>query len=281
MESIHKLGKLFEEMSSLFNSIDISNQLNSLINENSKLKEEMKELIETHQNKCDELNQTKNKYDKEIKDQKEELVRLTKISLIQQYDKQLKEQNEYIKIIETQLEKYKNSSKSQLLKIVPTVQVDSQVYKDALNNNLESKVANNLYTEKSDLPINNNDVNNHKQKKGKKTKSEIVENNEQTQELFEPVLEQELTNNDCISKKKKKQKYVEDNVNEVQYNLHSNLEDNNELDNLEDINGYELTLYKKSYYLRDLETNELYDIENNKPNHVVGLINSKGRVKFN
>ena len=60
----------------------------------------------------------KNKYDKdigvknkEIKDQKEELTRLTKISLIQQYDKQLKDKNEYIKIIESQLERYRNALK--------------------------------------------------------------------------------------------------------------------------------------------------------------------------
>ena len=39
--------------------------------------------------------------------------------------------------------------------------------------------------------------------------------------------------------------------------------------------------YMEVYYLRDLETNELYDIKNNGHNQVVGLINSKGRVKFN
>ena len=49
----------------------------------------------------------------------------------------------------------------------------------------------------------------------------------------------------------------------------------------EDINGYELIVYKSVYYLRDLETNELYNIKNYQLNQVVGLINSKGRVKFN
>ena len=48
------------------------------------------------------------------------------------------------------------------------------------------------------------------------------------------------------------------------------------VDNFEDINGFELTSYKKNYYLRDLETNELYDIYNNKPGKIVGLLNSKG-----
>ena len=48
----------------------------------------------------------------------------------------------------------------------------------------------------------------------------------------------------------------------------------------EEINGYELLVYKKNYYLRDLETDELYNIQSNKPNKVVGLINNKGKVKL-
>jgi hypothetical protein len=51
-------------------------------------------------------------------------------------------------------------------------------------------------------------------------------------------------------------------------------------DNFEEINGYELLVYKKNYYLRDLETDELYSIQDNKPNKVVGLINNKGKVKL-
>ena len=51
-------------------------------------------------------------------------------------------------------------------------------------------------------------------------------------------------------------------------------------DNFEEINGYELLVYKKIYYLRDLETDELYSIQDNKPNKVVGLINNKGKVKL-
>jgi hypothetical protein len=48
----------------------------------------------------------------------------------------------------------------------------------------------------------------------------------------------------------------------------------------EDINGYELTSYKKKYYLRDLETNELYNIVNNKPDKIIGLLSSKGKIIF-
>jgi hypothetical protein len=52
-------------------------------------------------------------------------------------------------------------------------------------------------------------------------------------------------------------------------------------DDFEDINGYELMMYKNKYYLRDLETNELYNIMNNKPEKIVGFINTKGKPKFN
>ena len=51
-------------------------------------------------------------------------------------------------------------------------------------------------------------------------------------------------------------------------------------DNFEELNGYELICYKNNYYLRDLETDELYSIKQNKPDIVVGLINSKGKVKL-
>jgi hypothetical protein len=54
-----------------------------------------------------------------------------------------------------------------------------------------------------------------------------------------------------------------------------------DVDNFEDVNGFELTIYKKKYYLRDLETNELYDIVDNKPGKIIGLLNSKGKIKFN
>ena len=53
------------------------------------------------------------------------------------------------------------------------------------------------------------------------------------------------------------------------------------IDNFEDVNGFELIFYKKIYYLRDLETNELYDIVDYKPGKIIGLLNSKGKIKFN
>jgi len=51
-------------------------------------------------------------------------------------------------------------------------------------------------------------------------------------------------------------------------------------DMFEDINGFELLIYKQKYYLRDLETSEIYDIVDNKQYQIVGLINSKGKIKL-
>lgn len=48
-----------------------------------------------------------------------------------------------------------------------------------------------------------------------------------------------------------------------------------------EINGYELLLYKKKCYLKDLETSELYDIVNYKPNKIIGIINHKNKIIFN
>ena len=49
----------------------------------------------------------------------------------------------------------------------------------------------------------------------------------------------------------------------------------------DDINGFEKIEYKKILYYRDLETNEIYDIVDDKPNSIVGYLNSKNKIKFN
>ena len=51
-------------------------------------------------------------------------------------------------------------------------------------------------------------------------------------------------------------------------------------DTFEEVNGYELLIYKKQYYLRDLETSEVYSIMNDMPDKVVGLMNNKGKIKL-
>ena len=131
---------------------------------------------------------------KELDQKTTDLSNLTKVSMVQNLNKQVNEKNNYITILESQLEKYRNIPKKEE-EILPT-KVDVIQQKEIITT----------------------------------TKVEISE--------FDP-------------------------------------------DNFEEINGYELMLYKKNYYLRDLETNELYNILDNKPDTVVGFINNKGKPKFN
>lgn len=49
---------------------------------------------------------------------------------------------------------------------------------------------------------------------------------------------------------------------------------------INDIDNYEVLMYKGQYYYRDLETNEIYDIYKSKPNNIVGYLNEKGKLKF-
>lgn len=52
-------------------------------------------------------------------------------------------------------------------------------------------------------------------------------------------------------------------------------------DDFIEINGFELMVYRKKYYLRDLETNQLFDIKDNKSNKFVGIYTTNGKVKLN
>ena len=50
--------------------------------------------------------------------------------------------------------------------------------------------------------------------------------------------------------------------------------------NLLNINGYDLIKYNKEYYLRDLETNEIYSITNNKPDIRIGLLYNNNKIEY-
>jgi hypothetical protein len=348
MESINKYTDL------------IINTFDKVLEENNKLKEDMKELITTHQNKCDELTQIENKYDKENKDHKEELTRLTKISLIQQYDKQLKEKTEYIKILESQLEKYKNTLNLLSPKIIKNIDSednldeDSQEKPDILLNKKKKKekknkpepgekvktfssarlsekskdfLDNEPYQAKLDkLNSSSTMMNEPASFESLDSKSSMLLNNlSETQIINEPEPEiLEAVNYVGIYQKKKinhmeliieNKEEIKDDKEEIKVDKEEIKDDKEEIkddkeeikvdkeeikvdktkkkkknqeintvfniDMFEEINGYELIEYKGDYYLRDLETNELYNIKNNQPNKVIGLINSKSKVKFN
>jgi predicted RNase H-like nuclease (RuvC/YqgF family) len=52
-------------------------------------------------------------------------------------------------------------------------------------------------------------------------------------------------------------------------------------DEYNDIEGFELVKYKNIYYLKNINTNEIFNIVNYLPNKNVGIINSKGKIKLN
>jgi hypothetical protein len=98
----------------------------------------------------------------------------------------------------------------------------------------------------------------NKQKEG--SESEEVETTV-VQEVEEPIKEKE---------KEKKKKKTSENLEIQPFDP----------DTFEEVNGFELLLYKKNYYLRDLETSEVYSIVNNNPDKVVGLMNGNGKIKL-
>ncbi len=108
-----------------------------------------------------------------------------------------------------------------------------------------------------------------KKKKSKNTEPVVEEEQqpleEEQQPLEEEPIEEEIIKETTDKKKKKKEKQAKP----------------FDPEDFEDVNGYELITYKKNYYLRDLETNELYSIVDNNPGEVVGLLSNSGKVKLN
>ena len=159
--------------------------------ENIKLKKEL-------ENKTTQYNIM----DKEMTNQRDELNNMSKVSMIQSINKQLEEKNNYIKILESQLDKLRNKNKTEI-----------------------SQESHDSYPEVSQNPS-----------------PKVVPSPKVSQDVLR----------------------------EVTFNP----------EDFDEVNGYELLVYKKNYYLRDLETDELYSIQSNKPDKVVGLINNKGKVKL-
>ena len=163
---------------------DMQHSLDSLKLDVERYEELCQENIKLRRD-LDEKTKQYNTMEQEMKQQRDELTNMSKVSMIQSINKQLDEKISYIKILESQLDKLRVKKQ-----IEPTPEVPCEPVRDAAI----------AYS-------------------------------------FDP-------------------------------------------EEFEEINGYELLVYKKNYYLRDLETDELYSILDNKPNKVVGLINNKGKVKL-
>ena len=147
-------------------------------------------------------------------------------------------------------------------------QLNAQIYQSNKNKELEN------FKKKydHDIKIKNNELKEKCEELNNLTKVSFVQSlNKQIND--KNLIIQQLENQ--ISKLKTHQ--IKESIVETKKEVNSVFN----VENFEDINGFELTSYKKNYYLRDLETNELYDIVDNKPGKIVGLLNSKGKIKFN
>ena len=191
MEEIQELYQNINHLNKIISDVNLIELYGEMEENNKRLKSENIRIKKELQERDSIINMMSDKYASEIKQKNDEIINLTKVSMLQSVNKQLNEKTNYIQILEGQLEKLR-------------IKQDIKVHEEP-----ETSVS---------------------------QEKEVEE--EETKLEFDP-------------------------------------------DNLEDINGFELLVYKKNYYFRDLETNELYDIDDNKPGKIVGLINSKGKPKFN
>ena len=270
---------------------NINNDIINIITENEQL-----------QNTINELNIKINSYEKELITIQDDYDNLKKVSYITSLNKQLHDKNNYIAILESQLNKYKNNKiidNTDDLNILPTK-----------NKKKQNKISNNLETIVQDITENNNliitpeivvqDITENiiKKKKKHKSKTQVIESIEtpletpletqidtpletQIEPLIDPPIEPLIDPpiEPLIDPPIEPEQIVE--LENIIKKKHKKVSNNNfNPEDFEEVNGFELLIYKKTYYLRDLETNELYDILNNKQNNVVGLVNSKGKINF-
>ena len=331
-------------MSLLNNFTNLLSQINTIINENTIINiiNEMEDKI----NKL-EIENTKLKEDiivinKELTQKKEEILDFSKVSYFKTINKEITEKNNKIKMLETQLNKYKtknihietksedinsifiksdtdnklhieeycNETINKPKKLLDEDEDDIKPINDKISNKiktdehtlnektdthtLDKKIKTNQHTLSKKIEIDNKikpDENMLNEKTNNKTLNEKLDENilnektdnkikldenilnEKTDNKIKPdenILNEKTDNNtldENIKKKDKKKKPIKTQEDEI-------------LEKCDDINGYELLTYKKTYYLRNLETNELHSIINFKPDNIVGYLTTSGKIKF-
>ena len=253
---------------------DLINKLNEynniILQENEEYKKEnekFKSIISDYIKKESENMLLLEKYKKENEEYKnkintleEDNTNFKKVSFVQSMNKQLTEKMNYITILEGQLQKYKNKDEI-ILEVKQNSSIKEEENKEeSIKQNKEENVKQN-----KEESIKQNKEESIKQNKEESIKQNKGEQNNKSKKKKEEKVEDKKE--DKVEEKNIKEKYS----NETEFNP----------DEYEDINGYELLCYKKKYYLRDLETSEIYDINDYKPNKIVGLITKGGKMKLN
>lgn len=313
MDKICNLIKQANELIENENPIKLINDLESTINkqelEINKLTISVKNIDNIYLEQIKKLNLELESKTLELKQKNEEINNFTKFSIIQKVNKQLEEKNSYIQILESQIEKFKRNKLEPVSpKIIQTnliditneksndIQVEQpdkvlndikfeklpKVYvKELIEEPIEVRVEEQIevlvkLVEESFEEVSEKQFEKPLKVPIKKQVEEaviekVVEPNKVgvKKQIEEPVVIN-LEVDKPIEKQKKKTKIIEEFRNDI-FNPETFIE----------INGYQLIMYKKKYYLRDLETNQLYDIDNNMPNKVVGIYTINGKVKLN
>jgi hypothetical protein len=259
---LYKVTSMFTDLNNTISAMTLEKStLNNVIDDlNNKITDITLEKLQLN-NVIDDLNKkiiaANFKYDNDIEllsnkltVKQEEFNDLKKVSYITSINKQLSEKNNYIKILEGQLEKLKKTSHYiEKIELTPEIKVEE------------------IVEEIKEEEIKVEEI------KVEEIVEEIKVEENKVEEIVEEIKVEEIKVEEKVKTKKVKKSKTK---------KESNVELDNQFDPdmFEDINGFELLIYKQKYYLRDLETSEIYDIVDNKQNQIVGLINSKGKIKL-
>ena len=267
MDKLCELIKQANDILLINNPVQIINDLNNIIknlsDDNQKISSNLKMIDSKYLEQIDKLKSELEEKMIEIKQKNEELKNFAKFSIIQKVNKQLEEKNNYIQILELQIDKLKN--KQPLSPKINEILLEEKIQ-------LKSKHQPIVI---SHIPVDSmSPVNSPPPIEPHIVKPQLVEllsppvkshPNKLLQVESHPIEEQSVEQQVNITKKS------------TEKHIKKSKEINNDIiniDNFIEINGFELMMYKKKYYIRDLETNQLYDIQNNKQNKVVGIYNT-------
>jgi hypothetical protein len=275
---LYKVTSMFSNLNNTISDLTLEkSNLNNVINDlNNKITDITHEKLQLN-NVIDDLNKkiiaANFKYDNDIElisnkltVKQEEFNDLKKVSYITSINKQLSEKNNYIKILEGQLERLKKTT-HYIEKIELTPEISHELILETVKEVTVKEETVKEETVKEET-VKEETV------KEETVKEETVK--EETVKEVKVEVKEETVNEEVKvevkTKKVKKSKTKKEPI----------VESDNQFDPdmFEDINGFELLIYKQKYYLRDLETSEIYDIVDNKQNQIVGLINSKGKIKL-
>ena len=289
------------------NIFNILKKIKSINEDNNLIITELTNELLTKNSIIQDLNSTIVKKNLEIDNLLLDIDNFSKVSVIVSLHKELDSKKKYIKLLESQISKYKND------KLIPKVNNEQYLSEntkeqslsenikelDKLDKSTSVKLVNielsksqiiNEEIDMEEIPkemdikeINEidkadyiEDIQHNENIIKIKTKTRKKNNQELKNHEINKLETPSISMNEEIIKTKSKKKNIDD--------LNKNNTDNEQTkENISypDINGYELLIYKNIYYYRDLETNEIYDIINKTIGNIVGLITEKNKIKLN